>query len=44
MKNFPVKKVGGSVKLTSFWRGPYNMFGKCSELNYKVDGRLWTKG
>lgn len=34
---FPVKKVGRSSKLTSFWRGPYKILGKCSELNYRVD-------
>lgn len=34
---FPVKKVGRSAKLTSFWRGPYKILGKCSELNYRVD-------
>lgn len=29
--------VGRSAKLTSFWRGPYKILGKCSELNYRLD-------
>lgn len=29
--------VGRSAKLTSFWRGPYKILGKCSKLNYRLD-------
>ena len=34
---FPVKKVGTSSKLTSYWRGPYKILGKLSEVLYKVN-------
>ncbi len=34
---FPVKKVGTSSKFTSFWRGPYQIMGKLSEVLYKVN-------
>ena len=34
---FPVKKVGCSSKLTSYWRGPYQVFDKLSDSLYKVN-------
>lgn len=34
---FPVKKIGTSAKLTPFWRGPYQITGKLSEILYKVN-------
>lgn len=34
---FPVKKQGTSVKFTSFWKGPYNVVDKLSDILYKVD-------
>ena len=34
---FPVKKVGCSSKLTSYWRGPYQIFDKLSNSLYKVN-------
>ena len=34
---FPVKKVGCSSKLTSYWRGPYQIFDKLSDPSYKVN-------
>ena len=34
---FPVKKVGCSSKLTSYWRGPYQVFDKFSDSLYKVN-------
>ena len=34
---FPVKKAGTSSKLTSYWRGPYKILGKVSEVLYKVN-------
>ena len=34
---FPVKKIGTSAKLTPFWRGPYQITGKLSEVMYKVN-------
>lgn len=34
---FPVKKIGTSSKFTSFWRGPYLILGKLSDVLYKVD-------
>ena len=33
---FPVKKVGCSSKLTSYWRGPFQVFDKLSDSLYKV--------
>ena len=35
--HFPVKKVGTSAKLTPFWRGPFQVTGKLSEVLYKVN-------
>ena len=35
--HFPVKKVGTSAKLTPFWRGPFKVTGKLSEVLYKVN-------
>ncbi len=34
---FPVKKVGCSSKLTSYWRGPYQVSEKLSDVLYKVN-------
>ena len=34
---FPVRKVGLSSKLTSFWKGPFKILDKYSDLTYKVD-------
>ena len=34
---FPVKKVGSSSKFTSFWRGPFQIISKESDVLYKVD-------
>jgi hypothetical protein len=34
---FPVKKVGLSSKLTSFWKGQFRITEKLSDLLYKVD-------
>ncbi|WAQ95556.1 hypothetical protein MAR_028246, partial [Mya arenaria] len=34
---FPVRKPGTSSKFTSFWRGPYAILGKLSDVLYKVD-------
>ena len=34
---FPVKKVGCSSKLTSYWRGPFQVFDKLSDSLYKVN-------
>ena len=34
--NFPVKKIGCSSKLTSYWRGPYQLTDKLSDALYKV--------
>ena len=34
---FPVKKVGTSSKLTSFWKGPFLVKEKISDVLYKVD-------
>jgi len=40
---FPVKKIHCSSKLTSFWRGPFKVHQKLSEVLYKVDcGRANT--
>lgn len=33
---FPTKKPGHSPKFTSFWRGPYEIKKRCSEVNYLV--------
>ena len=33
---FPVKKVGCSSKLTSYWRGPFEVVEKLSDVLYKV--------
>ncbi|MCG8033048.1 MAG: DDE-type integrase/transposase/recombinase, partial [Candidatus Thiodiazotropha taylori] len=33
---FPVKRVGTSSKLTPFWKGPYRITGKLSDVLYKV--------
>ena len=35
--HFPVKKVGTSAKLTPFWRGPFKVTGKLSDVLYKVN-------
>ena len=34
---FPVKKVGCFSKLTSYWRGPYQVFDKLSDSLYKIN-------
>ncbi|MEW8547865.1 MAG: hypothetical protein AB2693_30530, partial [Candidatus Thiodiazotropha sp.] len=34
---FPVKKVGTSAKLTPFWRGPFQITEKLSDILYKVN-------
>jgi hypothetical protein len=34
---FPQKKKGCTLKFTSFWRGPFNILGKLSEVLYEVD-------
>lgn len=34
---FPIKKPGTSSKFTSFWRGPYNITGKLSDVLYRID-------
>ena len=34
---FPTKKVGLSKKFVSFWRGPYKVLKKISDLTYEVD-------
>jgi hypothetical protein len=34
---FPQKKKGCTPKFTSFWRGPFNILGKLSEVLYEVD-------
>lgn len=34
---FPVKKVGLSSKLTSYWRGPFKVLEKCTDVTYKVN-------
>ena len=40
---FPTKKVGLSKKFVSFWRGPYKVLKKISDLTYEVDcGRNGT--
>ena len=40
----PVKKVGCSSKFTSFWRGPYQVLQKLSDVLYKVNsGRSETE-
>ena len=39
----PTKEVGLSKKLASFWRGPYKVLKKISDLTYEVDsGWNWT--
>ena len=40
---FPVRQSGTSSKLTSFWRGPFSIIGKLSDVLYKVNcGRNGT--
>ena len=34
---FPVKRAGTSSKLTQFWRGPFQITGKLSNILYKVN-------
>ena len=34
---FPVKKVGCSSKFTSYWRGPFEVKEKLSQVLYKVN-------
>lgn len=34
---FPQRKAGHSPKLTSYWRGPYTIVGKTSDLLCEVD-------
>ena len=34
---FPVKKVGQSSKLSSFWKGPFKVLSQVSNVLYKVD-------
>ncbi|MCG8045677.1 MAG: DDE-type integrase/transposase/recombinase, partial [Candidatus Thiodiazotropha endolucinida] len=34
---FPVTKTGQSAKLTSFWRGPYKIESKISDVLYKIN-------
>ena len=33
---FPRHKVGQSPKLTSFWRGPFKVIEKCTDVTYKI--------
>ena len=33
---FPVRKSGCSAKFTSFWRGPFKVIRKCSDVTYEV--------
>ena len=33
---FPRHKVGQSKKLTHYWRGPFRVVEKCSDVTYKV--------
>jgi len=34
---FPVRKVGTSSKFTSFWKGPFKIISRVSDVLYKVD-------
>ena len=34
---FPVKRVGCSSKLTSYWKGPFTILDKLSDVTYKVN-------
>ena len=34
---FPVRKVGCSFRLTSYWRGPYQVFDRPSDSLYKIN-------
>lgn len=34
---FPIRKAGQSPKFTSYWRGPYKVLSKLTDLTYKVD-------
>ena len=34
---FPIRKAGRSPKFTSYWRGPYKVLSKMTDLTYKVD-------
>ena len=34
---FPVKRIGTSAKLTPFWKGPFQITGKLSDILYKVN-------
>ena len=34
---FPTRKVGTSLKLTSYWRGPYQILRRISDLLYEVN-------
>ena len=34
---FPVKKVGTSGKFTSYWKGPFQVVGKMSDVLYSID-------
>ena len=37
---FPLKRVGTSVKFTSYWKGPFQVVGKMSDVLYNID---WGK-
>lgn len=34
---FPIRKTVKSPKFTSYWRGPYKVLSKLTDLTYKVD-------
>jgi hypothetical protein len=34
---FPVRKTGHSSKLTSYWRGPFKVLEKCTDVTYRVE-------
>ncbi|CAC5396944.1 Transposon Ty3-I Gag-Pol polyprotein,Transposon Ty3-G Gag-Pol polyprotein [Mytilus coruscus] len=34
---FPVRKSGRSPKFTSFWRGPFTIIDRCTEVTYRVN-------
>ncbi|CAG2207589.1 unnamed protein product [Mytilus edulis] len=34
---FPVRKSGRSPKFTSFWRGPFKIIDRCTEVTYRVN-------
>lgn len=40
---FPVRKSGHSAKFTSFWRGPFRVEGRCTDVTYRVNCGLRGK-